>query len=119
MIGHFFNRRHRLTLIIRTGLYQNNQYPYQYKERIINYHELDMEISELECTAREAELSKLRLLDMSKNIGGQRLTAETLTKPIVNTCLQAIIVVNRHELVFVLPNNENPTSATSKKRGQV
>ena len=74
----------------------------QYKERIIDYRELDMKISELECKAREAELSKLRLLDMSKNIGGQRLTVETLTKPIVNTCLQAIIVVNRHELVFVL-----------------
>lgn len=56
---------------------------------------------------------------MSKNIDGQRLTAETITKPIINTCLQAIIVVNRHELVFVLPNNENSTSATSKKRGQV
>jgi len=78
----------------------------QYKERIIDYRELDMKISDLECKAREAELSKLRLLDMSKNIGGQRLTVETLTKPIVNTCLQAIIVVNRHELVFVLPNNE-------------
>lgn len=78
----------------------------QYKERIIDYRELDMKISDLECKARETELSKLRLLDMSKNIGGQRLTVETLTKPIVNTCLQAIIVVNRHELVFVLPNNE-------------
>ena len=78
----------------------------QYKERIIDYRELDMKISDLECKAREAELSKLRLLDMSKNIGGQRLTVETLSKPIVNTCLQAIIVFNRHELVFVLPNNE-------------
>lgn len=42
---------------------------------------------------------------MSKNIGCQRLTVETPTKPIVNTCLQAIIVVNRHELVFFLPSN--------------
>lgn len=43
---------------------------------------------------------------MSKNIGCQRLIVETPTKPIVNTCLQAIIVVNRHEQLFFLPNNE-------------
>lgn len=90
----------------------------QYKERIIDYHELDMKISELKCKAREAELSKLRFLDMSKNMGGQRLTVETFNKPIVNTCLQVIIVVNRHVLVFVLPNNENST-ATSKRRERV
>lgn len=90
----------------------------QYKERIVDYRELDMKISELKCKAREAELSKLRLLDISKNMGGQRLTVETFTKPIVNTCPQAIIVVNRHELVFVLPNNENST-ATTKRRERV
>lgn len=90
----------------------------QYKERIVDYRKLDMKISDLECKDREAKLSKFRLLDMSKNIGGQRLTAETLTKPIVNTCLQVIIVVNIHVLVFVLPNNENST-ATSKRRERV
>ncbi len=77
-----------------------------------------MKISDLECKARKAKLSKLRLLDMSKNIGGQRLTAETLTKPIVNTCPQAIIVANRHVLVFVVQNNENSTT-TSKRRERV
>lgn len=91
----------------------------QYEERIIDYHELDMKISDLECKAREAELSKLRLLDMSKNIGGQRLTVEMLTKPIVNTCLQAIIIVNIHEVVFALPNNEKPTTSTSKRKEQI
>lgn len=88
----------------------------QYKERIINYRELNMEISEPECKTREAELSKLRLLDMSKNIGGQRLTIETLTKPIVNTCLQAIIVVNKHELVFAFPNNEKANYRSIKEQ---
>ena len=74
-----------------------------------------MKISDLECKAREAKLSKLRLLDNSKNMGGQRLTVETFTKPIVNTCTQAIIVANRHVLVFVLPNNENSTDTTKRR----
>ena len=56
---------------------------------------------------------------MSKNIGGQRLAAETLIKPIVNTCLQAIIVVNRHELVFVLPNNKTQIPLHQRKRASL
>lgn len=52
-----------------------------------------------EIANRESILTKEVLLD-------RHFRPETLTKPIVNTCLQAIIVVNRHELVFVLPNNE-------------
>lgn len=88
----------------------------QYEERVINYRELDMKISDLECKAREAELSELRLLDMSKNIDGQRFTIEMLTKPIVNTCLQAIIIVNIHEVVFAFPNNEKANYLYTKKK---
>ena len=41
---------------------------------------------------------------MGKSIKGEKLTPETLTKPIVQTCIESIIVIDKHNIVFVLPN---------------
>lgn len=43
---------------------------------------------------------------MGELLKGQKLTPETLTKSIIDTFVQSIIVLNRKELVFVLPGEE-------------
>lgn len=43
---------------------------------------------------------------MGELLKGQKLTLETLTKSIIDTFVQSIIVLNRKELVFVLPVEE-------------
>lgn len=80
----------------------------KYKERVFEYHELENQIKDLSNKGQEAELAKYRLLKLNigKSVSEGRLTAQTLTKPIVQTCLETIIVVDKHNLVFVLPNNE-------------
>lgn len=79
----------------------------QYRERIVTYHDLEYQIYGLLNKNRDAELAKHRLLNMVKSIQGEKLTPETLIKPIVQTCIESIIVVDKHNIVFVVPNNEN------------
>lgn len=55
----------------------------QYRERIVTYHDLEYQIYDLLNKNRDAELAKHRLLNMGKSIKGEKLTPETLTKPIV------------------------------------
>ena len=43
---------------------------------------------------------------MGELLKGQKLTPETLTISIIDTFVQSIIVLNRKELVFVLPGEE-------------
>lgn len=53
---------------------------------------------------------------MGKSIKGEKLTPETLTKPIVQTCIESTIVVDKHKIVFVLPNNEKAYYEQIKER---
>ena len=39
-----------------------------------------------------------------------------ITKPIVQTCIESIIVVDKHNIVFVLPNNEKANYELIKER---
>lgn len=88
----------------------------QYRERIVTYHDLENQINELLNKNRDPELAKHRLLNMGKSINGEKLTPETLTKPIVQTCIESIIVVDKHNIVFVLPNNEKANYELIKER---
>lgn len=88
----------------------------QYRERIVAYHDLENQINDLLNKNRDAELAKHRLLNMGKSIKGEKLTSETLTKPIVQTCIESIIVVDKHNIVFVLPNNEKANYELIKER---
>ena len=78
----------------------------QYRERIAEYHKLKKLIFGLSQKQQDAEYSKLRIQRMGNMLRGQEVTPETITKPIVETFIQSIIVVNKHELVFVLPGEE-------------
>lgn len=80
------------------------------------YHYLENQINDLLNKNRDAELAKHRLLNISKSIKGEKLTPETLTKPIVQTCIESIIVVDKHNIVFVLPNNEEANYELIKER---
>lgn len=88
----------------------------QYRERIVAYHDLENQINDLLNKNRDAELAKHRLLNMGKSIKGEKLTSETPTKPIVQTCIESIIVVDKHNIVFVLPNNEKANYELIKER---
>ncbi|MDY2727902.1 MAG: hypothetical protein SOV26_02705 [Candidatus Onthovivens sp.] len=48
----------------------------------------------------------MRIQKMGELLKGQKLTPETLTKSIIDTFVQSIIVLNRKELVFVLPGED-------------
>lgn len=43
---------------------------------------------------------------MGELLKGQKITSETLTKSIIDTFVQSIIVLNRKKLVFVLHGEE-------------
>ena len=88
----------------------------QYRERIVTYHGLENQINDFLNKNRDAELAKHRLLNMGKSIKGEKLTPEILTKPIVQTCIESIIVVDKHNIVFVLPNNEKANYELIKER---
>lgn len=53
---------------------------------------------------------------MGKSIKGEKLTPEALTKPIVKTCIESLIVDDKHNIVFVLPNNEKANYELIKDR---
>lgn len=80
------------------------------------YHNLENQINDLLNKNSAAEVAKHRLLNMGKSIKGEKLTPETLTKPIVQTCIESIIVVDKHNIVFVLPNNEKANYELIKER---
>ena len=82
----------------------------------MTYHDLENQINDLLNKNRDAELAKHRLLNMGKSIKGEKLTPETLTKPIVQTCIESIIVVDKHNIVFVLPNKEKDNYELIKER---
>lgn len=78
----------------------------QYKERITEYQRLEKLIFSLGQKQQDAEYAKMRIQKMGELLKGQKLTPETITKSIVDTFIQSIIVLNRKELVFVLPSEE-------------
>lgn len=82
----------------------------------MTYHDLENQINDLLNKNRDAELAKHRLLNMGKSIKGEKLTPETLTKLIVQTCIKSIIDVDKHNIVFVLPNNERANYELIKER---
>ena len=43
---------------------------------------------------------------MGETLKGEKLTPDKLTKPIVETFIQAIMVNSKTDIVFVLPNSE-------------
>lgn len=88
----------------------------QYKERIVEYRDLENKINGLLSKSKEVELAKHRLLNMGKSLNGEKLTGQTLTKPIVQTCIESIIVIDKHNIVFVLPNNEKANYELIKER---
>ena len=83
---------------------------------MVTYHDLENQINDLLNKNRYAKVAKHRLLNMGKSIKGEKLTPETLTKPIVQTCIESIIVVDKHSIVFVLPNNEKANYELIKER---
>ena len=78
----------------------------QYKERITEYQRLEKLIFSLGQKQQDAEYAKMRIQKMGELLKGQKLTPETITKSIIDTFIQSIIVLNRKELVFVLPSEE-------------
>lgn len=53
---------------------------------------------------------------MGKSLNGKKLTGQILTKPIVQTCIESIIVIDKHNIVFVLSNNEKANYQLIKER---
>ena len=88
----------------------------QYRERIVTYHDLEHQIYDLLNKNGDTELAKHRLLNMGESIKGEKLIPETLTEPIVQTCIESIIVVDKHNIVFVVPNNEKANYEPIKER---
>ena len=53
---------------------------------------------------------------MTEILNGESITSETLTKTIMQACIQSIIVINKHEIVFVIPSEEKANYLTIKER---
>lgn len=82
----------------------------------MEYRDLENKINGLLSKSKEVELSKHRLLNMGKSLNGEKLTDQTLTKPIVQTCIESIIVIDKYNILFVLPNNEKANFQLIKER---
>ena len=88
----------------------------QYRERVIEYQRLNKLIFELSQKQQDAQYAKLRIKKMGETLKGEKLTPETLTKPIVDAFIQSIIVINKREVVFVLPNSEKANYIAIKEK---
>ena len=78
----------------------------QYRERIAEYQELDKLVFTLTQKIQDSEYAKIRIQKIGDAFRGRLLTPDSLTKSTVEAFIQAIIVVNKNELVFVLPGEE-------------
>ena len=78
----------------------------QYRERVSEYQRLDKLIFDLTQKQQDIEYAKIRIQKMGETLKGEKLTPDKLTKPIVETFIQAIIVNSKTDIVFVLPNSE-------------
>lgn len=88
----------------------------QYKERINEYQVLEKDINALHQKEQDIEYAKYRFKKMSEILNGESITPETLTKTIMQTCIQSIIVIDKQEIVFAIPSEEKANYLIIKER---